>query len=700
MKTLILFFFILISSFSFGQWAEINNGLYGADVYKMVKYGDYYIIATNTPGGIYKIKNNQDTWVKSNNSLADKRVYSFAVKGNHLFAGTYDDGIYVADGPELNWTKRSAGIDSIIIACIAVNGENIYAGTNNGLYISTNNGFKWSHISSLDRQYVAYIAFDNGRIIVGANNKIYTESGLLISADSGKTWSVKNNGLSNMDAIIKVVIDGLNTYAVSNNGNVYVSGDMGETWMSGGPLPNGLGLIIDIAVINGNVFAATIFHGAVVSFNNCQSWTVISEGLRVNVLNSILADGDTLLAGSSGMGVYKSVDYGLQWSQFGCQGLNEAQVNSVSKAGDKLYSGVKGGLYSSTDNGTNWLPAAIGIDFDDARSVAEYGGDLFLGTNAGLFQSSDNGANWVENLKYNYYYSPFNCLGVNNNKLYAGLGGGQSFMKTSDCGETWEKIGAASPLFNKSVGKLFFAGDYIIVTASDMLEGKNYYSTDDGVNWEEMDIQGTSYAYCFLHFGSQILASGHRGLIKTPFGQMQWEKFITGSKLDSAIIMTLVSTGPNIFAGTGNRGVFISKDSGNTWAETNTGLGSKSIKKLYISLPFVYAITDNARLYRANLSDFGITSVEEHFALDTELKVIAGQSNETIILSFSDAFNSDFHVQIFDYMGRLVECKTENLSENGVNRASISTAGFQQGIYFIRVKTGNRILHGKICISE
>ena len=81
MKTLILFFMTVLYSVSYGQWAEISNGMYGADVYKIVKYGDYYVISTSTPGGTYKIKNNEDSWVKSNNSLQDKRIRSFAELG-------------------------------------------------------------------------------------------------------------------------------------------------------------------------------------------------------------------------------------------------------------------------------------------------------------------------------------------------------------------------------------------------------------------------------------------------------------------------------------------------------------------------------------------------------------------------------------------------------------------------------------------
>ena len=89
---------------------------------------------------------------------------------------------------------------------------------------------------------------------------------------------------------------------------------------------------------------------------------------------SLAALGTDLFAGTNQGGVVHSYDGGRtwNWSNTGMQisqGGTYPNVMCFATKGVNLFAGTDSGVFSSTDNGTNWVPANSGLTTRVVRSL-------------------------------------------------------------------------------------------------------------------------------------------------------------------------------------------------------------------------------------------------------------------------------------------------------------------------------------------
>ncbi|MCX7833363.1 MAG: T9SS type A sorting domain-containing protein, partial [Ignavibacteria bacterium] len=90
--------------------------------------------------GVYRSNSNGISWTQT--ELNNKTVYSLAISGNYIFAGTSGNGVYLSTNNGINWTQTALNNQSVY--SLAISGNYIFAGTSgSGVYLSTNNGTSW-----------------------------------------------------------------------------------------------------------------------------------------------------------------------------------------------------------------------------------------------------------------------------------------------------------------------------------------------------------------------------------------------------------------------------------------------------------------------------------------------------------------------------------------------------------------------------
>lgn len=193
-----------------------------------------------------------------------------------------------------------------------------------------------------------------------------------------------------------------------------------------------------------------------------------------------------------------------------CIGFRENDVNT-------FYVGApSGGLWKTTDGGSNWNPLTdyndvlgvsdviviagvttssdivyIGTGDRDGGSMWSLGGGQSNDNNSiGILKSIDGGDSWAST---GLTFSTSQKETVNrllldtddNNTLYAATSDG--FYKTEDAGVNWTKLYST-----EFVDIEFKPGNDLVIYGSTR-NGKIYLSTDGGVNWsEELDLSGAS----------------------------------------------------------------------------------------------------------------------------------------------------------------------------------------------------------------
>jgi ligand-binding sensor domain-containing protein len=90
-------------------------------------------------------------------------------------------------------------------------------------------------------------------LFVGTNNGVY------LSTNNGTSWAAVNNGLSNLE-VHALAVNGTNLFAGTNGGGVFFSTNYGTSWTE---VNNNLTAtsIQSLAVSETNLFAGTDAHG-------------------------------------------------------------------------------------------------------------------------------------------------------------------------------------------------------------------------------------------------------------------------------------------------------------------------------------------------------------------------------------------------------------------------------------------------------
>ena len=228
-------------------------------------------------------------------------VYCFATSGNSIYAGS-SGSVYLSTASAQEWTQLSDGLPAgYVVFSLAVNGNTIFAGTYlNGVYRSTNNGTSWEHVG-LGTTSVYSIAANGTNIYAGS----YFE-GMYVSTDNGSTWTQGNNLLT-PEAVLTIMFNGTDIFAGTFNG-LFLSTDNGTTWAQ----TSLNGVRISSLAIKGEYLFAGTATGVFLSANNGTNWSKVNNGLTDSSITSLIVNGDKIYAGVYGK-VFYSSDNGSNW---------------------------------------------------------------------------------------------------------------------------------------------------------------------------------------------------------------------------------------------------------------------------------------------------------------------------------------------------------------------------------------------------
>ena len=234
---------------------------------------------------------------------------------------------------------------------------------------------------------------DGSKLVAVVNaGQIYT------STDYGVNWTARAGGITPNWRAVASSGDGVKLVALINGGNIYTSGDSGVNWFLRAPAANWTSVA---SSLNGVNLVACAGSGVLyTSADSGVTWQprTVSNVNWVSVASS--DNGVNLVAAQQGGQLYTSSNSGVTWVPR-ASSLNWVAVAS-SADGSRLaaaFNTSPGGIYVSTDFGTNWFatsaPAtawtSVAASADGAQLAAVYN----LG---GLYLSEDSGLTWVQRL--------------------------------------------------------------------------------------------------------------------------------------------------------------------------------------------------------------------------------------------------------------------------------------------------------------
>jgi len=266
-------------------------------------------LIAGSPFGIFTATSTFQWAVSNYSKLTNSRIVGFASSQNYLFCATGRGDVFRSSDIGKTWTSIAKGLPLNEITAIGYFDNTLLVALSNyGIYRSTNDGGSWSLAAGI-AQLTDFVKHKNQWVAGGG-------SGVYISSDMGNTWVRLTNSPQSVQKIR--LLDQKDTlYVASPDYGVSFSVDKGQSWTS---INEGLALPftkpMSLAAFHGITLVGTENQTPVYVRETISTpWRSVSEGLtNATLTTSFATNGRSLFAAGNG-GVFIS-STGYDWSSF------------------------------------------------------------------------------------------------------------------------------------------------------------------------------------------------------------------------------------------------------------------------------------------------------------------------------------------------------------------------------------------------
>ena len=300
-----------------------------------------------------------------------------------------------------------------------------------------------------------------------------------------------------------------------------------------------------------------------------NTWKVNGpEGGDIPALAFVPTNPPVVYAGGTGGSVFKGMDGGVSWEKT-LSGLRTRGILDLLVVPSGVYAAALAGFLRSIDEGATWSSVS-GLFSVFALGASQSGDIIYAGrVNGEVCQNDDGGEQWscvsssIQQTILTVAVDP----GDSDIVFVAGRSG---ISRSMDGGQSWKTVGQAVPDLGNVCDMTFAAGTppILYVAARDGVHS----SSDSGEVWTELREFG---AVCIAVSPSQpyrVYLCGNRVVRFSQDGGQQWERI--DIDFNPRVIAFQPDNADIMLAGSFDRGVFRSSDTGQTWTAANSGLVS------------------------------------------------------------------------------------------------------------------------------
>lgn len=489
-------------------------------------------------------------------------------------------------------------------SALTTSGGNVYAGNTNGVFISSDNGQLWNAANNgIERKLVAALTANNSGVFAALDGSgIY-----FLATNNGMTWTAKNNGLSNFNVVSLFSAD-TNLFAGTPDG-IFFSPNNGNSWtLANVGIPYTY-TVYSFAKTGDTVFAGTYGMGLYRTINNGITWTSVTGGFpAASFVYALVADGNMILAGTSS-GVYKSMDHGLTWIPSNTGFPSSMWANTFAAKPGYIFAGTYSeGIFVSTDDGSTWtqknngipdLPFPTGLphNYPPVQSLITSGSNVIAATINGMYLSIDNGDNWSE-VNEAILATDVMAITANSTAVFAGtartgiytsVNNGSNWLRSNNGLTSYDVLALTtknSSVFVSVLNEKVFRSDD---------NGNTWVAAASGINSNVSVLKSDSLRVFAVTTGGQFTP---RAIFQTFDNGATWTTIPTGT-LPSGI-WTLASNTSRIYVGADFGKLYYTDNNGTNWMDISGSLPALKINSILIIGNNLLVGTDGQGIYKSS----------------------------------------------------------------------------------------------------
>lgn len=539
------------------------------------------------------------------------------------------------------WEELSGGLKGDSIIYITKINNFKFIATNQGLFQSTDNLYKYKQIF-LDPKIDSLNYFQNINFIGFHKNRLFVtteKQGFFYSDDFGKTWKMKALGMS-ITRVKHIEFVDSNLIICTSTG-LYYSYDFGESFVKYETGFSKNASMNNTFKFKNKLYLVTYSSGVFTSIDNGVTWQSKPDNLKSKKLEFVGISVDTIIIKANET-YYYTVDQAETWNIYNFKHLTKDDdvlhfkissgvyfirsqfkgymlsynmgkdwididhlfnekyfLSAVLIDNDRLFIGTNSnGLFLSEDSSKTFVDAVQSIWRNNSmntnayylNSFACYKGNLYAGTESnGIWISTDNGTRWnLSNSSLSKKY--ISCLKSKDSLLFAGTLE-DNFYVSSDSGKTWK---------NRSSGLQDFKINTILVTDTCLMIGSDgqgvYISFDHGFHWTKRNtgLNDSLQIVDLIETDNGIFLNNIYAIFLSTDNGQTWNR---RSKPYDLVPICFNYSNDKLFLGT-NNGIYYSEDKADTWIKCSEGIPNKvKINKIGFANGCLFAASDNAGIF-------------------------------------------------------------------------------------------------------